>query len=56
LGLGQQLLAEGLHFSDETIACLSPYLTEHVNRFGAYVLNLQRDVPLPQYAFRNGLH
>ena len=52
----QQLLAEGLHFSDETIACLSPYLTEHVNRFGAYALNLQRDVPLPQYAFRNGLH
>lgn len=51
----QQLLAEGLHFTDDTIACLSPYLTEHVNRFGAYALNLRRDVPLPQYAFRNSL-
>ena len=51
----QQLLAEGVHFTDETIACLSPYLTEHVNRFGAYALNLRRDVPLPQYAFHNTL-
>ena len=49
----QQLLAEGFHFSDATIACLSPYPTEHVNRFGAYALNLRRDVPLPQYEFRN---
>jgi TnpA family transposase len=47
-----QLLMEGLHFADATIARLSPYLTAHVNRFGAYSLNLSREVPLPQYGFR----
>jgi hypothetical protein len=48
-----QLITEGIHFADTTIARLSPYLTEHVNRFGAYSLNLSRDVPLPQYEFHN---
>jgi hypothetical protein len=49
----QQLLAEGFYFPDEKIACLSPSLTTHGNRFGAYTLNLRREVPWPSYASRN---
>jgi hypothetical protein len=34
--------------SDEALAGLSPYQTEHVNRFGDYVLDLsQPPAPLP---------
>jgi hypothetical protein len=44
-----QLMQEGYNFASEAIARLSPYLTEHVNRFGAYTLNLNRDLPLPDY-------
>ncbi len=32
-----------------TIRRLSPYFTAHVNRFGAYRLNLDRKVPPPEY-------
>jgi hypothetical protein len=35
--------------SDATLSRLSPYLTEHVNRFGKYTLNLDRDRPAPDY-------
>ena len=31
------------------MARLSPYLTAHVNRFGHYTLNVQRQVPPPDY-------
>ena len=31
------------------LARLSPYLTEHVNRFGDYYLNLDRTTPAPDY-------
>jgi TnpA family transposase len=45
----QQLARQGYHFSVEVLARLSPYLTEHINRFGAYSLDLNRNVPLPEY-------
>lgn len=45
---------EGHKFDEETIAAISPYLREHINRFGAYVLNLNRvhDPPGHSVAFR----
>jgi hypothetical protein len=44
------IVADGHHdaASDEALAGLSPYQTEHVNRFGDYVLDLsQPPAPLP---------
>ena len=35
--LPHQLAQEGLNCKDETLAQLSPYLTEHVNRFVAWM-------------------
>jgi Tn3 transposase DDE domain len=32
------------------LAHLSPYLTAHVNRFGSYALNFDRQVPSPDYS------
>ena len=44
-----ELAAEGQQFEDEVLAHLSPYLTEHINRFGNYTLNPERKMPLPPY-------
>ena len=43
------LAEEGEEFDDATLSRLSPYLTEHVNRFGKYTLNLDRDSPTLDY-------
>jgi hypothetical protein len=32
----RQLIAEGWEVTAELLAQLSPYLTEHINRFGVY--------------------
>jgi TnpA family transposase len=40
-----ELEAEGHTFSREAIGALSPYRTEHINRFGDYTLNLERKPP-----------
>ena len=42
----QRLVAEGYELDADLIACSSPYLTEHLNRFGRYALNRDR-VPEP---------
>jgi len=42
-----KLAEEGIEFDEETIAQISPYIREHINRFGAYLLNLDRNQPLP---------
>jgi hypothetical protein len=47
----RQLAAEGEQFDDATLSRLSLYLTEHVNRFGEYTLNLDRDSPAPDYTY-----
>ena len=39
-----------------TISRLSPYLTEHVNRFGKYTLNLDRENPVPDYTLQPSSH
>jgi hypothetical protein len=46
----QQMREEGYAIDLEALATLSPYQTEHVNRFGTYVLNPNRTPePLEQY-------
>jgi hypothetical protein len=45
----RQRAEEGEEFDEATLSRLSPYLTEHVNRFGKYTLNLDRDSPAPDY-------
>ena len=44
-----QLAHEGHDIPDEALAHLSPYLTEHINRFGDCRLDLDRSTPLPDY-------
>lgn len=42
-----ELAEQGYRFSADAIARLSPYLTEHINRFGAYGMDGDRDdIPL----------
>lgn len=41
-----QLKSEGVEFTRDALAALSPYRTEHINRFGDYTLNLARQ-PAP---------
>jgi hypothetical protein len=50
-----QLAQEGHAIADEVLACLSPYLTAHVNRFGRYTLDFARQVPTPDYTMRVGI-
>ena len=44
-----QLAQEGYAVEEEVLARMSPYLTAHVNRFGSYTLDFQREVPPPDY-------
>ncbi len=39
----RELLAEGYPITDTVLAALSPYQTAHVNRFGQYTLDLDRE-------------
>ncbi len=36
---------------EDAIAAISPYLTEHINRFGDYTLNFARKPPQPDYGY-----
>ncbi len=45
-----KLTAEGYEVEAAAVARLSPYLTEHINRFGKYTLNLERETPAPDYS------
>ena len=38
-----ELAEQGYRFSADVITWLSPYLTEHINRFGAYGMDGDRD-------------
>ena len=46
-----QLAQEGHEFDEETIAATSPYIRAHINRFGDYILNMERKQPLPSGGF-----
>jgi len=44
----ERLHADGLKASDQALAALTPYQTEHINRFGNYTVNFSRTPePLP---------
>lgn len=43
------LAAEGYEIESESVSRLSPYLTEHINRFGKYTLDLERARPALDY-------
>jgi hypothetical protein len=45
-----ELAKEGFEFDEETIAAISPYIREHINRFGAYILNFYREQAMPSHA------
>jgi hypothetical protein len=42
----QALVADGVEIDAAALACLSPYQTEHINRFGRYALKRDR-IPEP---------
>jgi hypothetical protein len=43
-----RLQADALKASDQALATLTPYQTEHINRFGSYTVNFSRiPEPLP---------
>jgi TnpA family transposase len=50
-GLVQTLEKRGETVPEDAIAAISPYLTEHINRFGDYILNLGRKPPQPDYGY-----
>ena len=41
----RQMAAEGYVVTPDTLAPLSPYLTQHIQRFGDYILELDRIPP-----------
>jgi TnpA family transposase len=47
-----KLKQEGCLLDAETLSFMSPYLTEHINRYGDYRLNGDRHMPLPEYDLR----
>jgi TnpA family transposase len=47
----QKLEQRGESVPEDAIAAISPYLTEHINRFGDYTLNLDRKPPQPDYGY-----
>ncbi len=49
--LVQKLEQRGEPVPEDAIASISPYLTEHINRFGDYILNLDRKPPQPDYGY-----
>jgi TnpA family transposase len=49
--LAQTLEKRGESVPEDAIAAISPYLTEHINRFGDYTLNLAKKPPQPDYGY-----
>jgi TnpA family transposase len=48
-GILEGLIGEGYTVEPEAVAALSPYWTHHVNRFGSYQLDLERQLPAINY-------
>jgi TnpA family transposase len=51
-GIVKELKEEGFEVSQEALAHINPYLTEHINRFGDYRINLDRTPLRPDYDFK----
>lgn len=47
----KQLKQEGLDISEDVLMRINPYLTEHINRFGEYRLDLSRQPKEPIYDY-----
>jgi TnpA family transposase len=47
-----ELAQEGYTFDKAVFERMSPYLRGHVNRFGSYALDFDRQVPVPDYSMR----
>jgi TnpA family transposase len=47
----EQMEKEGKAINVEALGKMSPYLTQHINRFGKYRINLNRIGPGPDYGF-----
>jgi hypothetical protein len=45
----RRLQEAGSDIPENALMHLSPYLTEHINRYGNYILNLDREPPEPEY-------
>lgn len=45
-GVVRELMQEGYHITKEYLAALSPYQTQHIKRFGDYVIDLET-LPAP---------
>ena len=43
-GVLKQLQNEGHLIDEEILAGLAPYRTEHINRYGDYILNLEQKI------------
>lgn len=48
-GVLKEMQEEGWPISEEILAGLAPYRTEHINRFGDYTLDLERELPPMNY-------
>jgi len=44
-----ELMHKGYSIGDEILPKLSPFRRGHINRFGAYVMNMERDVEPMEY-------
>jgi len=51
-GVLKEMQEEGLPISEEILAGLAPYRTEHINRYGDYTLDLEKKVPPMNYKTR----
>jgi hypothetical protein len=49
--LYSQFAKEAYTFDEATIGQISPYIREHIKRFGDYLLNMDREQPLPTCDF-----
>src|SRR5947209_15837135 len=47
-----QLNQEGIEFDEQVVAALSPYVCQHINRFGRYQLDLTQPPPSLNYDIR----
>jgi TnpA family transposase len=48
----KNMQSDGVPITEEVLAGLAPYRTEHINRFGDYTLDLERKVPPMNYNIR----
>ncbi|KNY30141.1 Tn3 family transposase [Pseudobacteroides cellulosolvens] len=46
----QELISEGYEIDEAILSCLSPYPTDHINRFGQYDFDLNRKPPNLEYS------